>query len=181
MTRLIAPILSFTADEVWGYLPKLESREASVHLATFPDLSDIIPGNEEAIKADWEKLLAIREQVLAKLELLRADKIIGKPLEATVTLNPVPQDTALLTNYSTALAELFNVSDVQVQSGPGPVVSVTRSTQPKCERCWRYVSDVGEDDQYPTVCLRCADALGAIHFAPYAAIETQTPTLEPSH
>ena len=71
LTRLIAPILSFTADEVWGYLPKVEGREKSVHLALFPDLAEIVPGNEAGWRKDWAKLLKVRETVLAKLELLR--------------------------------------------------------------------------------------------------------------
>ncbi len=195
LTRLIAPILSFTADEVWGYLPKLEARETSVHLATFPDLSDIIPGNEEAIKAGWEKLLTIREQVLAKLELLRANKVIGKSLEAEVTLmiaaQHEPNEYAVLSKYAESLAELFNVSAVALHmiesagTESSLAVDVRKSEEPKCERCWRYVPEVGDDARYPTVCLRCADALEAINFPPYGPPPPSpglpvTP-LEPSH
>ena len=86
LTRLIAPILSFTADEVWSYLPRVEGREPSVHLALFPDLADIVPGNESSLEADWEVLLLKRTEVLAKLEDLRAKKTIGKALEASVTM-----------------------------------------------------------------------------------------------
>jgi isoleucyl-tRNA synthetase len=169
LTRLIAPILSFTADEVWGYLPKVEGRESSVHLALFPDLADIVPGNEAGLEAEWEKLLEVRSQVLAKLELLRAEKVIGKSLEAVVTLSE-GQD-GLLQKYAIALPELFNVSEVELtrSSAGDETISVRRSDKPKCERCWRYVQEVGHNRRFPTVCLRCADALEAIGFPPYEA------------
>ncbi len=172
LTRLIAPILSFTADEVWGLLPKVEGREASVHLALFPDLAEIVPGNEASLEADWAKLLEVREQVLGKLETLRANKEIGKSLEAGVTIGPATaEDEALLTKYVVALPELFNVSDVAIAFGSEGLLNVDayKSKDPKCERCWRYVPEVGEDARFPTVCLRCSAALEAIGFPPYDA------------
>jgi isoleucyl-tRNA synthetase len=197
LTRLIAPILSFTADEVWGYLPKVEGREPSVHLALFPDLAEIVPGNEAAIEADWRRLLSIRDHVLSKLESLRQEKVIGKSLEAEVLLGAEPDSLNLLLRYRSALPELFNVSNVTVGAidpddklyflrnrshvdavshkfgEPHKIdtlrLVVERTQSPKCERCWRYVPDVGDDAHYPTVCLRCADALQAIGFPPYDA------------
>ena len=172
LTRLIAPILSFTAEEVWALLPQVEGREASVHLALFPEVADIVPGNTAALRSDWQKLLEVREQVLTKLEGLRAEKVIGKSLEATVTLF---ETDAPLSAYVDSLPELFNVSEVDLlpvtDHGSDSVsnVEVQRSQQPKCERCWRYVADVGDNSDYPTVCLRCADALHAIGYAPYPA------------
>ena len=162
LTRLIAPILSFTADEVWALLPEVEGREASVHLALFPDLADIVPGSEAGLEAEWEQLLAIRTEVLAKLEILRAEKVIGKSLEAEVAL-AVP---AALAKYENALPELFNVSTVVIAPN-ATEIKATRSDAPKCERCWRYIPEVGADTRFPTVCLRCADALDAIAFSPY--------------
>ena len=176
LTRLIAPILSFTADEVWPLLPHVEGREASVHIALFPDMADIVPGNETKIEEDWARLLDIRNQVLAQLEVLRADKVIGKSLEAIVTLNVTSESSEdPLLKYAYALPELFNVSEVDLVSvdQESPTLSVRRSDKPKCERCWRYVPDVASDDRYPTVCLRCAEALEAIGFAPYTATPTE--------
>jgi isoleucyl-tRNA synthetase len=172
LTRLIAPILSFTAEEVWGYLPKVEGREASVHLALFPDLAEIVPGNEAGLEAEWQQLLELRSQVLAKLEVLRADKVIGKSLEAVVTLYVGDFSDGILQKYEEALPELFNVSEVELQTvghnDPGyqPALSVRHSERPKCERCWRYVQDVGQDERFPTVCLRCSEALEEIGFTP---------------
>jgi isoleucyl-tRNA synthetase len=177
LTRLVAPILSFTADEAWGMLPKVEGREASVHLALFPELQDVVPEDVKRIEADWEQLLTIRSEVLAKLERLRAEKAIGKSLEATVSLFVVEpsEERAMLTNYAPALPELFNVSEVDLVAGATndtdyvANMEVRRSNQPKCARCWRYVPDVGSESKYPTVCLRCAEALAAIGFPPYSA------------
>ncbi|QHN04085.1 isoleucine--tRNA ligase [Granulicella sp. WH15] len=173
LTRLIAPILSFTADEVWGFLPKVEGRENSVHLALFPDLAEIIPGNRSAIEADWALLLEVRDQVLLKLEALRAEKIIGKALEAEVTLSANPTDLALLTRYETALPELFNVSTVKLAAGETLSVDAIKSADTRCERCWRFIPDVGADTRFPSVCLRCAEALEAVDFAPYTPSPNQ--------
>ncbi len=82
LTRLIAPILSFTADEVWPLLPHVEGRETSVHLALFPDLADIVPGSTITLLADFEPLLAIRQRALSSLERSRRDGLIGKGLDA---------------------------------------------------------------------------------------------------
>jgi isoleucyl-tRNA synthetase len=177
LTRLIAPILSFTADEVWPLLPQVEGRESSVHLALFPDLADIVPGNESTLLADWEQLLSIREQAMKALEEARAAKIIGKGLEAILTLdtsNLRKTPLALIEQYKDSLPELFNVSAVElvhgalVNSCTGLLVAARASTAPKCERCWRFVEEVGADRRYPTVCLRCAEALEAIGFPPYS-------------
>ena len=118
---------------------------------------------------DWQRLLESRDQVLAGLENLRANKIIGKALEAEIRID---SDRPLLRKYSAALPELFNVSRVDVN--PSTDSSETRfaiekSAAPKCERCWRYVPDVADDSRYPTVCERCANALEAIGYPPYAA------------
>jgi isoleucyl-tRNA synthetase len=183
LTRLIAPILSFTADEAWQLLPQVAGRESSVHLALFPNIADIIPGNVTQIETDWEHLLSVRSDVLAKLEGLRAEKIIGKSLEAIVTLNVSDhsESDARLQRYAIALPELFNVSEVEfltvTHNDPDylPAMAVRRSEQPKCERCWRYTTDVGDEQKYPTVCLRCADALQAINYPPYTTSSNNGP------
>jgi isoleucyl-tRNA synthetase len=178
LVKLVAPILSFTAEEVWQQLPKIEGREASVHMAEFPNLN-IAPETAKKIEEDWNFLLIVRDQILMELESLRADKTIGKSLEAIVSLNvdksPLPSTPLQLQQYETTLAELFNVSEVELVKVPrdnAPTlkqVSARRSDKPKCDRCWRYTSDVGSDSKYPTVCARCAEALTEIGFAPYTA------------
>jgi isoleucyl-tRNA synthetase len=177
LTRLIAPILSFTADETWALLPKVEGREASVHLALFPDMKDIVPGRiSEETEAEWMGILALRDRVLARLEGLREKKIIGKSLEAVVTIYVGDQEElASWEKHAKSLPELYNVSLLDIvlnadkETEIVPDLDVRRSEHPKCERCWRYVPDVGNEANYPTVCLRCAEALAALNYPPYEA------------
>jgi isoleucyl-tRNA synthetase len=180
LTRLIAPILSFTAEEVWTLLPKVEGREVSVHLALFPAMAEIIPGSVKVMEAEWEQLLALRSQVLLQLELLRFNKNIGKATEAVVIfglpLDETNHQRILIKKYESSLAELFGVSVITLGQTKEPQVTVNvlpvqYDVTRKCERCWRYVSDVGSSVSYPSVCLRCAEALDAIAFPPYEATE----------
>ncbi len=182
LTRLIAPVLSFTADEVWSLLPKVEGREPSVHLALFP--AQIVPGNLEEIEADWDKILTVRDEVLKVLEEERAAKSIGKSSEAQIIFGWIEGLAAeqtskqLFERYEAVLPELFGASQVSLQHASvvegvpekgAFYVQAKPAAGTKCERCWRYTEDVGDDPSYPTVCLRCAEALHAIHFAPYVA------------
>ena len=174
MTRLIAPILSFTADEVWHQLPKVEGRLSSVHLALFCHVAEIVPGSIAGLEADWEQLTKIRELVMAQLEALRLTKSIGKSLDASVRVIATEgsPEALVLKQYESALAEFLNVSQatVQVAGATKQKSAVWIEAQvadgSKCERCWRVVSDVGADDRWPAVCIRCAEALDAIGFSP---------------
>jgi isoleucyl-tRNA synthetase len=176
LTRLIAPILSFTADEVWQHLPQLEGREPSVHLALFPDVADIVPGRVAGLEDDWAHLLRIRELVNIELESLRANKSIGKGLDAAVMLivSEGSDEGLILRRYEDALPEFLNVSQVTVQSvaatkdSAAVLIKAEVATGAKCARCWRVVPDVGSDARWPSVCARCSEALDAIHLPPSA-------------
>jgi isoleucyl-tRNA synthetase len=174
MTRLIAPILSFTAEEVWQFLPTVEGRTSSVHLALFPDLAEIVPGSVAGLEADWEKLLQVRQLVMIELEALRLAKSIGKSLEASIALivTEGSPEALVLKQYEDSLAEFFNVSQATVQvvgathESKAMIIEAQVAAGSKCGRCWRVVPDVGEDDRWPEVCVRCSEALEAIGFAP---------------
>ncbi len=184
LTRLIAPILSFTADEVWQYLPKLEGRAPSVHLALFPDVSEIVPGSVARVEADWKRLLGMRELVNVELEALRLNKQIGKGLDAAVRIIAVDgsEEGITLRDYESSLAEFFNVSQASVQVVPASAASAALlieaqpATGSKCARCWRVLPEVGTDGRWPTVCDRCAAALATIGYPPQP--ETALPSLE---
>jgi isoleucyl-tRNA synthetase len=183
LTRLIAPILSFTADEVWTLLPKIETRESSVHLALFTNLADIVPNNVKQLEEDWDRLLTLRDEVLKVLEEARTAKTISnKASEVQVVLGWLhtiaEQPNPVFEKYASILPELFGVAQVEVinaivTEGTAEKGAFYVQAQPaagtKCERCWRFTIDVGEQPNYPTVCLRCADALEAISFSPYDA------------
>jgi isoleucyl-tRNA synthetase len=178
LTRLIAPILSFTADEVWQHLPQVEGRAESVHLALFPEVSEIVPGAVANVEDDWEKLLGVRQMVLVELEALRLAKAIGKSLDASVALIATEgsAEAGVLKKYETSLAEFFNVSQATVQVLGASSDSATLMVEAqvaigdKCARCWRVVQDVGVDSRWSEVCARCAEALDAIGFEAMAAI-----------
>lgn len=173
LVRLIAPILSFTADEVWQYMPAHEGREKSVHIAQFPDADHPMPAGSDVLIADWNRMRGLRDEVLAKLEDLRRDKVIGKALEAQVTLTVDADFASVVGKYPGAMEEIFNVSAVLIDpSGTSePKIVVEKSTESKCERCWRFVGDVGVDNRWPTVCARCATALDAIGFEAMAGAQ----------
>ncbi|MBB5345794.1 isoleucine--tRNA ligase [Tunturibacter empetritectus] len=183
LTRLIAPILSFTADEVWALLPKVENRESSVHLALFPAMSEIIPGTTRKLEEDFDHLLTLRDEVLKVLEEERTAKTISnKPSETEIVLGWLntlaEQPNPVFEQYKSILPELFGVAQVEISNAiitEGTVekgafyVQAKPAAGSKCERCWRFTEDVGHEANYPTVCLRCAEALEAIHFPPYEA------------
>jgi isoleucyl-tRNA synthetase len=167
LVRIVAPILAFTADEVWQYLPPIEGRPTSVHLAEFPTPDDLGPVDENLTR-DWRELLLIRDEVLAKLEEKRKDKTIGKALEARVEIRSQGLILQALRRYQSSLKEVFNVAQaILVYSGDqstATTAAVFPATGQKCNRCWNYYSDSSEQHvrtfgSWENVCGRCADAL----------------------
>jgi len=168
MVRLLAPILSFTCEEVWQFLPKSDSRVESVHLATFPAATDIVgasTGSEnDPGQNEWTVLRSVRDEVLKALEEARARKEIGTGLEAQVTLAAADPAYSVLARHADSLRYLFIVSAVHLAQGSGNgagslQVSIKKADGTKCDRCWNYSIHVGEDKNYPTVCERCSAVL----------------------
>jgi isoleucyl-tRNA synthetase len=168
LVRLLAPIMTFTTEEIWPHLPKLESREESVHLAHFPAASGILgeraAEQDENQHKDWTALRSVRDEVLKALEEARNAKLIGTGLEAQVHLTAPEPVFALLKRYDGQLRYLFIVSAVTLTQGSGNgtggiKVEVKKADGQKCERCWNYSTHVGEDPTYPTVCERCSAVL----------------------
>jgi isoleucyl-tRNA synthetase len=166
LTRLVAPILSFTADELWRFLPG--KREESVHVAVFPSSAELARFQDADLVSRWKQLVDVREQVLAEIEPLRKNKQIGSSLQAKVVLSATPAELALLERYLRELPMLFIVSDVELRPAPTdveansearPRVTIERAGGVKCERCWRYVPAVSSDPQWAGLCSRCQDAL----------------------
>ncbi|HUK47778.1 MAG TPA: isoleucine--tRNA ligase [Terriglobales bacterium] len=172
LTRLLAPIMSFTCDEVWQYLPKLDSRPASVHLAKFSDAKDVlgedVPLEDPKQQEDWSKLLAVRDQVLKALEEARNKKEIGKSLEAQVKVTASDPYYPVLERYKPDLRYAFIVSQVDLECGPSRngtghlAVEVAKAAGKECERCWNYSTRLGEDPKYPTLCERCTPVVKEI-------------------
>lgn len=160
LTRLLAPILSFTCQEVWEHSSLTPDAQPNVHMDLFPAPDDLTAGitvEQRAAAADWDKLAEIRERVLKALDAAREGKVIGSSLEAAVALRASGDELALLTRYRDELPSLFIVSEVDL--GAGSSITVQHARGDKCERCWKYTLDVGADEQYPTVCASCAKTL----------------------
>jgi isoleucyl-tRNA synthetase len=161
LVRLLAPLMSFTAEEVWTHM----NREGSVHTAYFPEPSELTEGLSDAARertGNWDRLIEVRDQVLKSLETARNEKLIGAPLEARLKLAASGDLLSLLEEYAADLPGLFIVSQVVVTPAEeaAPLsVTVERASGQKCERCWKYTHDVGADSRYPTVCACCADAV----------------------
>jgi isoleucyl-tRNA synthetase len=172
MTRLLAPVLSFTCDEVWQYLPKTEGRPASVHMAKFPEAKDVlgngVPPEDSRQMEDWAQLLTVRDQVLKSLEEARNQKQIGKSLEAQVKVTASDPAYSVLERYKPDLRYAFIVSQVALERGPSRngtghlAVEVAKAAGTECERCWNYSTRVGEDPKYPTLCERCTPVVKEI-------------------
>lgn len=173
LVRLIAPILAFTAEEVWKHLPRLASDPESVHMASFRVAKRFEDAFDGSRSKNWEQLAKVREEVLKALEQARVSKTISGSLEARVTLGADGSLLALLQKYAKSLPALFIVSQVEIAGadldGATPATSmeglrirVERASGKKCERCWNYSVHVGESADYPTWCERCLAALSEI-------------------
>jgi isoleucyl-tRNA synthetase len=169
LTLLLAPIMSFTCEEVWPHLPSLSNRPESVHLAQFVKSVDVagelFTADEwQKLEKDWTALRSVRDVVLKALEEARNNKLIGTGLEAQVAITAPDPVYSLLKRYQDQLRYLFIVSAVTLVQGSGNGtagvhVDVRKADGAKCDRCWNYSVHVGEDKAYPTVCERCSAVL----------------------
>jgi len=174
LAKLMAPILSFTAEEVWQMVPeKVKAREElpSIHMANFPE--PVAVRDQQAVEANWKTLLAIRTVVQGALEQQRREKVIGSSLEGHVVIEALPERLAFLEPYEPDLPALYIVSRVQLRTVDSIVkdkylvsdgelglgVTVTKAEGVKCERCWNYRSSVGSRPEHPTLCDRCLEAV----------------------
>jgi isoleucyl-tRNA synthetase len=164
LVRLLAPLMAFTADEVWAHMRLPEGAPASVHLALFPKPEELTEGLTAKMReraGNWDRLLPVRDQVLKSLEAARQDKFIGTGLEARVRISANGDLMPLLAEYQRELPTWFIVSQVDLAEGESAELGVTieRAAGVKCERCWKYRTDVGSDAQFPTICAACAEAV----------------------
>ncbi|HIL25689.1 MAG TPA: isoleucine--tRNA ligase [Verrucomicrobia bacterium] len=155
LTRMLAPICVFTAEEAWGFLPG--KKADSVHLADWPDENFEMTAKEKSV---WQTLFAHREPALAELEKARQEKQIGKALEARVTITAA--DLATASAHAETLRELINISQLELvedKSAEKPSYTVTKAEGTKCTRCWRWEETVGQHETHPEICGRCVKAV----------------------
>ena len=179
LTRLLAPVLTFTADEVWAHIPG-SGKPESVHLVLFPEERG--EWANERLAADWERLLEVRGEVSRALESARQQGRIGKGVDAVVYVPSIPEEQwrpLLEAKGEALLTTLFNVSGVRLrerapvggaivyesQDIPGLTVEVVPAQAlgwRKCERCWKYSTEVGTHPQWPGICPPCVAAVTEI-------------------
>ncbi len=162
LVRLLAPVLSFTCEEIWSHTKGADCE--SVHMAYFPQPEDLTAGISDSFRgvaADWDTLVPVRDQVLKVLDTAREDKLIGSPLEAAVSLSAGGEVYDLLAKFVPQLPKWFVVSQVGLErrKEDGLTARVERARGDKCERCWKFTEDVGSNPEFPTVCASCAAVL----------------------
>jgi isoleucyl-tRNA synthetase len=153
---MLAPILAFTADEAWEFIPGKPTD--SVHTATLQPVNFV---RSEAEAESWKNLFLLRELALPELEKARQTKQIGKALEAKLTINGSGPLSAEAKLNLDSLRELVNVSQVELTNGGGETVFATvgKADGQKCERCWHWELDLGRSAEHPTLCGRCVEAV----------------------
>ncbi len=179
LVRLVAPILTFTADEIWEHLPAIEGRPISVHLARFPKPGEIFSEAPAKLIEEWKQIFAVRDEALRKLEEARQLKTIGKALEAKLLIAASGQTLALLQRHAAGLKEVLNVSGVDITEAKGTTlaeydrlnvedlaVDVGPASGQKCARCWNFMPEVSNYGIWENVCTRCQSALKEMGIAP---------------
>jgi isoleucyl-tRNA synthetase len=163
LTKLMAPLLTFTAEEIWQSIPEGQREAPSVHLTAFPQADPRYKNAE--LEQRWDKLLKVRSAVQAELEIKRREKLIGAPLEAKVALQANTEKYDFLKRYEQDLPGLFIVSQVELKKvhhlphDPDFSVDVIKADGKKCVRCWNYRPSVGANAAHPELCDRCLDAI----------------------
>ncbi|PEN50995.1 isoleucine--tRNA ligase [Bacillus wiedmannii] len=163
LTKLVTPILPHTADEVWPYIPGVT--EESVQLTNMPEAVQL--DGAEALKIKWDAFMTLRDDVLKALEVARNEKVIGKSLNASITLYPTVEMKTMLESISEDLKQLFIVSEYKLggmmEEAPADApkyehtaVVVAQATGETCERCWVVSETIGKDAEHKTLCDRCA-------------------------
>ncbi len=170
LVRLMAPILVFTAEEVWQHLPAFPGKAASVHLTQLPE--PVAAYEDEALEEWWARVLEVRGEVNRALELARVDKVVGHSLDAEVSLSLPEQLRDLLGGQEELLSQVFIVSKVSLTQAddikdgieavalPGLVIQVRPASGAKCARCWVHREGVGAHREHPEICSRCLEELG---------------------
>ncbi len=166
LTLILTPILAFTCDEIWTAMKHDKSRNPEGPLFNNIPTADYIE-TDEAFIAKWDRIHEIRTDVQKALELARSEKVIGKPLEAKVTLYADGELADFLKSELESLPEIFITSAVEIADGEGEFkgevkglsITVNKADGEKCERCWKFSDTVGQDSEHPTLCAHCAETM----------------------
>lgn len=164
LAKLMAPILSFTAEEIWQHIPNFPGKESSIHLTNLPKPQETFLN--ESLASRWEKFRTLRNEILKALERARQEKIIGNSLEAKLIFTAADEPLTLLESFKDQLPTLFQVSQVQWSDDISPAakpseqypslfIEVQKAEGQKCERCWKWSTEVGKHTDHPQLCGTC--------------------------
>ncbi len=156
---LMAPILSFTCEEAWGFLPAFPGKSPFIHLERFPEVDEQFRGAVD--ESHWQRIMAVRDRVLKEIETARAAKLIGDSLEADVEITAAGDDEALLRGNSGLFKTILVIAGLEVKAGTEERIAVRRAAGRKCPRCWNWVPPDPAPGTHPDLCLRCAAAVAA--------------------
>jgi len=168
MVKLMAPILSFTAEEVWQYL---HPNGRSVHLEDLPEVN--LAWMDDDLDLRWSQMIEVRSEILKRLEIARKEKLIGHSLDALLQVFTTGSTYELLEQFEDQLANICIVSEAELFGDETPIpddafaseiienlsIRVAKAYGEKCPRCWQYRTTIGEDAAHPEVCAQCAAAL----------------------
>ena len=163
LVKLLAPMTSFTAEEIWKYMPKLENENVeSVMLTNYPELNPKYENDE--LREKWKQIVEVKELVAKKLEAARAEKVIGHSLNAKVTLYAENDLYDFLKENKELLKTVFIISALEIEKNERANeiklgIKVEVAPGEKCERCWMYSEEVGKDKENPTLCHRCSEVM----------------------
>jgi isoleucyl-tRNA synthetase len=169
MTRLLAPVLVFTAEEIWSNMPDYEGKEESVHMTQFPDAQAQYLDEETSQK--WETLIAVKGEISKAIEIARQKKVVGHSLDSCVHIYAPEKLRTLLEGYLDTMKSLLIVSRMDLVAADtisdpyespefeGLKIEVSKARGMKCERCWNYSEEIGQNADHPTICARCIENL----------------------
>ena len=171
MARIMAPIMPFTAEEIWRHMPALNKKAQSIHLVAFPKPDPAL--KDDVLAKKWDTLINVRAEVTKALEKARAEKVIGHSLDSSVTVGLSDDLYAVMSDFKDDLRSILIVSRAAMVAGEisgayvgqeteGIWVKVEPAGGVKCQRCWVYDDSVGKIAEHPTICNRCGTSLGQI-------------------
>ncbi len=165
LVRILAPITSFTAEEIWKYMPKTENENTfSIMLEDYPKYDEKLYNKE--LDDKFKKIIEIKELASKKLEEAREEKLIGQTLEAKVTVSANKENELyeLIKDNKNLIEDVLIVSELELKEDSSKeneeiIITISRAEGEKCERCWKYTKNVGIDEENPTICKRCSEVL----------------------
>ena len=171
LTRLVSPILAYTADEIWQFMP--HTNDVDARRVVYNEIPEASAEADAEFMARWEKIHALREDAKKALEIARASKVIGSSLDAKLTLYADGEEYEFANTVKDLLKTVFMVSEFELIKGnngefkgdiEGVSFTAAHAEGEKCARCWSFTNDVGADSEHPSVCARCASVVKTIDF-----------------